>query len=67
MTDNLSEILEKIYDLEINVQISSFWDGQWKIKIGDEINGFSQQRSYLTINEVTEFLRSFYKNAPNQE
>ena len=34
--------LRRLYDSEINVQISSFWDGGWMVKLGDEINGFQR-------------------------
>lgn len=39
---NLQRELKKLYDSEINVQISSFWDGGWYVQLGDEINGFQK-------------------------
>jgi hypothetical protein len=31
--------LQAIYDSEINVRIESFWDGGWRVAVGDEMNG----------------------------
>jgi len=36
----MKQELKKIYDSEINVQISSFWDGGWRVAVGDEMNGY---------------------------
>jgi hypothetical protein len=32
--------LQKIYDSEINVEISWFWDSGITIKLGDPMNGY---------------------------
>ena len=37
---DLSAVLYELYGSEINVSISSFWDGGWEVKLGDEMNGF---------------------------
>ena len=39
MTDT-SSVFDELYASEINVSISSFWDGGWNWKLGDESNGF---------------------------
>lgn len=31
--------LQRIYDSEINVRIQSFWDGGFRVAVGDEMNG----------------------------
>lgn len=36
----LGEALARLYRSEINVSISTFWDGGWDVKLGDEMNGF---------------------------
>jgi hypothetical protein len=36
---DLEDELQKIYDSEINVRIDSFWDGGWRVALGDEMNG----------------------------
>jgi len=44
--------LQKIYDSEINVRISWFWDGGIDVRLGDEMNGFLAQESVASINEI---------------
>lgn len=39
-SDRIGEILQKIYDSEINVQITSEWDAGFNFRIGDEMNGW---------------------------
>lgn len=34
------DILQTLYDSEINCRIESFWDGGWRGWLGDELNGF---------------------------
>jgi hypothetical protein len=34
------EILQALYESEINCRIESFWDGGWVGLLGDEVNGF---------------------------
>jgi len=38
----LEQELKKLYDSEINVSITSFWDGGWRVALGDELNGFKR-------------------------
>lgn len=33
-------LMQALYDSEINVEISSVWDGGFDVKIGDTLNGF---------------------------
>lgn len=33
-------VLQALYDSEINFSISTFWDGGFDVKLGEEINGF---------------------------
>ena len=35
------EILQTLYDSEINCRIESFWNGGWTGWLGDEMNGFT--------------------------
>jgi hypothetical protein len=44
--------LKILYDKEINCSISSFWDGQWNVKIGDELNGFKAESTEVRIEDV---------------
>lgn len=34
------EILQALYDSEINCRVECFWDGGWIGTLGDELNGF---------------------------
>ena len=36
----LHEILQALYESEINGRIESFWEGGWVGLLGDEVNGF---------------------------
>ncbi len=36
----LERELKKLYDSEINISITSFWDGGWYVKLGDHVNGW---------------------------
>jgi hypothetical protein len=36
----LGAVIQALYDSEINCSISSFWDGGFMVKLGDEYNGF---------------------------
>lgn len=33
-------IFQDIYDNEINIRISTFWDGGYDLKLGDYMNGY---------------------------
>ena len=48
----IEQILQKFYDAEINVSISSFWDAKFTVKIGDEINGFRAEEDYVEIEDI---------------
>jgi hypothetical protein len=38
----MEEELQKLYNSEINVQISCFWDGGWSVALGDNMNGYKK-------------------------
>lgn len=40
------EILTKLYDSEINYQMSTYWDGGIDVKYGDEQNGFKEEATF---------------------
>ena len=50
--------LQKIYDSEINFFISTFWDGGFSVKLGDEMNGFKAETTTPTIESAIEWLIS---------
>jgi len=52
-----SEKLNKLYSMEINVRIESFWDSGWTVFLGDEMNGFVFKRGEIpTFNEAVDAL-----------
>ena len=63
------EELQKMYDSEINVQISSFWDGEWKVAVGDKVNGFYYPKfDYCSLDEVIPTLQDLIKiHYPNSK
>ena len=51
------EVLFKdLYDSEINVSLSWFWDAGFTVKIGDEVNDFIAQTTVQTLLEVQDWL-----------
>jgi len=48
--------LQEIYDSEINYSISTFWDGGFNIKIGDETNGFEEEMDFYLIQDAVQWL-----------
>lgn len=51
MNDKLAYTLQAIYDQEINVSISCFWDGGWDFKLGDEMNGWKAHEIFDDLEE----------------
>ena len=49
----MNDTLNALYDSEINVEISSFWDGGWTVKIGDQMNGFKAEMTFDDLDENT--------------
>ncbi len=47
----LIQLLQKIYDSEINFKIDTFWDGGFTVKLGDRINGYKWESDYDHIEE----------------
>ena len=44
-TNDVAIEFQKIYDSEINIRISSFWDCGIEVRLGDEMNGYVARRS----------------------
>lgn len=49
-------ILEALYASEINFSLSTFWDGGFDWKLGDEMNGVDTYGCASTVNEAIEQL-----------
>lgn len=54
---DLQTELEYLYSQEQNVELSSFWDAGWKLKLGDTTNGFTDTRAFDSLVEVADYLR----------
>jgi hypothetical protein len=52
MADHLTAELQKIYDSEINVRISSFWDCGIEVRLGDEMNGFQAAETVKSVADI---------------
>jgi len=56
MADLAVELL-RIYDSEINVQISWLWDGGIDVRLGDEMNGFEAEENVRSFSEIVPWLQ----------
>lgn len=53
----MKDLLNKLYNSEINVSISSFYDGGFTCKIGDEMNGFKAETTSTDLDEIETWLK----------
>lgn len=51
--------LQRIYDLEQNVEISSFWDGGWTLRFGDASNGYTRTERHDNLETLIESLAKY--------
>lgn len=49
---DINRVPQRLYDSEINFAVSSFWDGGFSVKIGDDMNGFRASADVATWTEV---------------
>jgi hypothetical protein len=47
-----TNIFQELHDSEINGRISSFFDGSWRVELGDEMNGFVDDDDASTYAEA---------------
>ena len=57
-TGDMEEDLQKMYDSEINVDISWFWDSGIDVKLGDQMNGYDAEAELKTIAEIIPWLQA---------
>ena len=50
------DILQELYESEINFEMSCFWDGGIDWKLGDEMNGFNAKGCADTVPEAIQEL-----------
>ncbi len=59
---NLIQALEAFYKAEINIQISTFWDGGWDVKIGDASNGYkAEEVCFYSLQELADWMMEQYE------
>lgn len=54
---SLEQELQKIYDSELNVEISWFWDSGVDVKLGDKMNGFKAETNVEKIADILPWLQ----------
>lgn len=55
--------LQAVYDSEINFLISTFWDGGFTWKLGDEMNGFKAEGLCATLEAAEQALAKAAREA----
>ena len=53
----IGNLLQSIYDDELNISISWFWDAGIDVVIGDQANGIKAENNFDTIIEAMQWLR----------
>ena len=48
----IEDALRWAYDLEINVEIGSFWNAGWTVRLGDRVNGYKVATELLELEEI---------------
>jgi len=63
--------LQKIYDSEINIEISWLWDGGIDVRLGDSLNGYVAETNVPLVADITAWLQEaiahFYPNSTYAE
>lgn len=54
----MKDLLQQLYNSEINVSLSSFYDGGFTCKIGDEMNGFKSEKTSTDLDEIEIWLKN---------
>lgn len=63
MPDNshTTDIFQHIYDGENNFSLSCFWDAGITLKIGDEMNGFEDEKHFDNFYQLDEYLKQRFR------
>jgi hypothetical protein len=54
---NLATELQKIYDSEINLEMSWIWDGGIELRLGDRMNGYLAETTVRSVDDVVRWLQ----------
>ena len=57
MAESPMSILQRLYDSEINFEVSGFYDAGFDVRLGDHLNGFLAEGKVETWAEVEAWLR----------
>lgn len=52
----VAPVLDDLYASEINFEITTFWDGGWDVRLGDDMNGIKATTNVNTFVEAAEWL-----------
>jgi hypothetical protein len=55
---NLETVITALHDSEINGAVSWFYDGVWRVTLGDPHNGTDAEAIVSSVQEAVEWLRS---------
>ncbi len=47
-----ADVLQKLYDSEINVYLATFWDAGWEWRLGDHMNGFQAEGNCRRLDDA---------------
>jgi len=53
---NIQTVMENLYKSELNCRISTFWDGDYDVFLGDRVNGYKDECSFKTLDECAQWL-----------
>ena len=53
---DIAMVMGMLYRSEINIHISTLWDGRYDVKLGDEHNGFVAEDNVKTFSACVNFL-----------
>jgi hypothetical protein len=58
MTGEHAQVLQDLYDSEINARVEWFYDGGFSVSIGDMLNGWKASQNLRTLIEAVDWLRT---------
>ena len=56
--NDLGTIIAALHDSEINGEVSWFFDGVWRVRLGDAMNGYDAEAVVSSASEAAEWLRA---------
>ena len=62
----VGEVLQRLYNSEINIELSSFWDSGFDYKLGDTLNGFSEVPQKILSTSIINTIDAIAFAAVNQ-